>query len=581
MYGRNGQPCPRCGETVEARPVTGRRTLYWCPGCQVRLDQRRAEGGHADDGSASRRPALPRRPAVEAHRLTRRTPPVRSHAHGCAADRHRRRRLQRGDDAGLGARPDPGRLPSAHRGDPRQRRPLARRHRGCRPGVPATRAALPLDGRAPAPQPRLRRQPEVRLPVGDRARPRHRRAPPRRRPVRARAAGRHRRADRRAATPRSSSARGCSCAGGAREGGMPLYKYVGNRILTRFQNRVVGAVAQRVAQRLPRLLASPRWRGSRSRRTATASTSTPRCCCSSSTPAQRIVEVPIPTYYGDEICYVNGLAYARDVASDVVRYRLARIGFGTPLPGTEPPEYEWKPDRDRATPSCSDDLRARPPGPGARPRLRLRPARRRRCASSATTSSASTCTTRRSQGAPRPLRRRRPRAGIPAAVARARALRHGRRRRRARARPRSRAAPRRAARPAAPTALIVWPACRTSATGTRALRVVIGRFDYDARGILDRDHVRFFTRRSFGRLAQRSGWRITATRPTGLPFDVVERGGRAGAAAQAAPHGRLARPGLRPGVADDVRLPVRAHARTRADRYSVEMACRTFMFDAL
>ena len=34
------QPCPRCGETVEARPVTGRRTLYWCPGCQVRLDQR-------------------------------------------------------------------------------------------------------------------------------------------------------------------------------------------------------------------------------------------------------------------------------------------------------------------------------------------------------------------------------------------------------------------------------------------------------------------------------------------------------------------------------------------------------------
>ena len=25
-------------------------------------------------------------------------------------------------------------------------------------------------------------------------------------------------------------------------------------------------------------------------------------------------EVPIPTYYGTEICYVNGLRYARDVA---------------------------------------------------------------------------------------------------------------------------------------------------------------------------------------------------------------------------------------------------------------------------
>ena len=41
VYGRNGQPCQRCGETVEARPASGPRTLYWCPGCQVRLDPRR------------------------------------------------------------------------------------------------------------------------------------------------------------------------------------------------------------------------------------------------------------------------------------------------------------------------------------------------------------------------------------------------------------------------------------------------------------------------------------------------------------------------------------------------------------
>ena len=34
---------------------------------------------------------------------------------------------------------------------------------------------------------------------------------------------------------------------------------------------------------------------------------------------KRIVEVPIPTYYGDEICYVNGMEYARDVAKDVHR----------------------------------------------------------------------------------------------------------------------------------------------------------------------------------------------------------------------------------------------------------------------
>jgi len=35
----------------------------------------------------------------------------------------------------------------------------------------------------------------------------------------------------------------------------------------------------------------------------------------------RITEVPIPTYYGAELCYVNGLRYARDVAQAVRRYR--------------------------------------------------------------------------------------------------------------------------------------------------------------------------------------------------------------------------------------------------------------------
>jgi endonuclease-8 len=41
VYGRCGQGCIRCHETIESRPV-GRygRMLYWCPGCQVRLDRR-------------------------------------------------------------------------------------------------------------------------------------------------------------------------------------------------------------------------------------------------------------------------------------------------------------------------------------------------------------------------------------------------------------------------------------------------------------------------------------------------------------------------------------------------------------
>lgn len=41
VYGRVGQGCFRCHDTIEALPVGARgRMLYWCPGCQVRLDPR-------------------------------------------------------------------------------------------------------------------------------------------------------------------------------------------------------------------------------------------------------------------------------------------------------------------------------------------------------------------------------------------------------------------------------------------------------------------------------------------------------------------------------------------------------------
>ena len=43
----------------------------------------------------------------------------------------------------------------------------------------------------------------------------------------------------------------------------------------------------------------------------------------------RITEIPIPTYYGDEICYVNGIALRQGRLRDVVRYRAHKMGFGT------------------------------------------------------------------------------------------------------------------------------------------------------------------------------------------------------------------------------------------------------------
>jgi endonuclease-8 len=44
VYGRNGQRCPRCGDTVEVRRLGEQaRLLYWCPGCQVRRGPRPAQ----------------------------------------------------------------------------------------------------------------------------------------------------------------------------------------------------------------------------------------------------------------------------------------------------------------------------------------------------------------------------------------------------------------------------------------------------------------------------------------------------------------------------------------------------------
>ena len=58
------------------------------------------------------------------------------------------------------------------------------------------------------------------------------------------------------------------------------------------------------------------------------------------------------------------------------------------------------------------------------------------------------------------------------------------------------------------------------------VRVLAGRFDYDQRGLLDKGHVRFFTRRSFERLVADCGLHVVRREVVGTPIeDVVERGG--------------------------------------------------------
>jgi formamidopyrimidine-DNA glycosylase len=46
VHAREGEPCPRCGETIR-RIVLGGRSTYFCPGCQKRLRRRRPRRARA------------------------------------------------------------------------------------------------------------------------------------------------------------------------------------------------------------------------------------------------------------------------------------------------------------------------------------------------------------------------------------------------------------------------------------------------------------------------------------------------------------------------------------------------------
>lgn len=111
--------------------------------------------------------------------------------------------------------------------------------------------------------------------------------------------------------------------GGAIKGGMPLYKYAGNRILTVFENRAL-------KMNLTEFHSGYRAYNLHALREIDFSRMTDdfhfdtEIIIKLNHQGYRIKEVPIPTYYGDEICYVDGLRYARDVWRAVRRYRQTR-----------------------------------------------------------------------------------------------------------------------------------------------------------------------------------------------------------------------------------------------------------------
>ncbi len=319
--------------------------------------------------------------------------------------------------------------------------------------------------------------------------------------------------------------------GAARKGGMPLYKYVGNKILTTYENAMTGAGLSE-------------WHsGYRAYRVSTLQ-SLPLSSYSDGFDFDtqiilglidadaRIAEVPIPTYYGDEICYVDGMKYAKDLFIHSTKYRLAKMGFGTATPAVSDAAYEYKSDplsshgqlvrymaqrekSDVVDLGCSDGL------------LSLQIKSLGHAVTGVDLEEHPMVHGRVDKFIQANLD-----AGLPTdlpesfdVVVCADVLEHVREPEKLLAELAPRLTPGGAVVASIPNFGHWYPRFRT----------LFGIFDYDRRGILDRTHVRFFTRRSFERLARQAGYSVRRVGATGLPFDVADRGGRGSVSAKLKP----------------------------------------------
>ncbi len=308
--------------------------------------------------------------------------------------------------------------------------------------------------------------------------------------------------------------------GAAIDGGMPRYKYVGNRILSTWQNTMAGirltewhsgyrAYSVRALEALP------------FHENSDGFDFDTEIIVQLIESGARIAEIPIPTYYGDEICHVNGLEYAWDVSKLVGRYRLHKMGFGSGELAFSSEPYELKPGPGSSHGRLLNWLANR----DAAKVLDLG------CADGALGQRIRTLghhvtgvDVERFEGVEDRLDdfiQADLEHGIPDSVGSgydivlcADVIEHVR-------------DPRQ----------LLHDAGRLVAAGGSVIasvpnfghwyprtRTALGLFDYDRRGILDSTHIRFFTRRSFEHLIDDAGLVVLRREATGLPFDVAKRG---------------------------------------------------------
>ncbi|MGA8980686.1 MAG: glycosyltransferase, partial [Pedococcus sp.] len=111
----------------------------------------------------------------------------------------------------------------------------------------------------------------------------------------------------------------------ALRGGMPLYKFVGNRVLTATQNMLSRSALSEWHSGY-RLYSTGLLGRIRFESNSDGFSFDTEIILQVLNAGGRLVELPIPTYYGDEICRVNGLRYAGEVLVACFRNALHRVG---------------------------------------------------------------------------------------------------------------------------------------------------------------------------------------------------------------------------------------------------------------
>lgn len=123
--------------------------------------------------------------------------------------------------------------------------------------------------------------------------------------------------------------------------GMPRYKRIGNMMFTRVENALLGTALTEFHCGY-RAYSAGALREIPFERNADNFDFDTQIIIQLHHAGKRIVEIPFPAYYGDQIGYADGVRYARNSVRDAIEYRLTVMGFGNSEWTPKPEAYAFK-----------------------------------------------------------------------------------------------------------------------------------------------------------------------------------------------------------------------------------------------